>query len=73
MIGWDVSTATYEGKSFDTSSEEIYPYGIFIKPDGSKMYITGEEHASVYQYSLDTEWDISTATYDTKTKDVSSE
>ncbi|GAI59670.1 unnamed protein product, partial [marine sediment metagenome] len=45
---------------------------VFFKPDGTKMYITGEVTDTVYQYSLSTPWDVSTASYD-KYKDVSSQ
>jgi len=70
---WDVSTATYDSKLKDVSSEDIYPRGCTFAADGSKMYIYGESHKSVQQYTLSTPWDVSTATYDNKSKDCSSE
>jgi len=48
--------------------------GIYFKPDGTKMYLMGsissgynsgtQQNEYVYQYSLSTPWDISTASYD---------
>ena len=70
---WDVSTASYDSKYKSVHSEEIYPSDVVFKPDGSKMYIVGYANDSVYQYSLSTAWDVSTASYDSKYKDVSSE
>ena len=70
---WDVSTASYDSKYKDVSSEDNIPYGVAFKPDGSKMYIMGYTNKTVYQYSLSTAWDVSTATYDSKYKSVSSE
>ena len=60
---WDVSTASYESKSFSTTTQESGPADIFFKPDGSKFYVCGFS-GSVYQYSMSTAWDVSTASYD---------
>ena len=60
---WDVSSASYDSVSFSTSSQEAAPQGLFIKPDGTKFWITGNSD-KVFQYSLSTAWDISTASYD---------
>ncbi|MBA7568149.1 hypothetical protein ES708_09870 [subsurface metagenome] len=68
---WDVSTATYDEKSKDVSGQDTAPRGIFFKPDGTKMYVMGVANNTVYQYSFSTPWDVSTATYDEKSKDVS--
>ena len=64
---WDVSTASYDSVSFSIGSQETLPTGIFFKPDGSKMYISGQGGDDLNQYSLSTAWDISTASYDNKT------
>jgi len=68
---WDISTASYDGKNFVLTGEDLYPTGIFFKSDGTKMYMVGRYHDSVYQYSLSTPWDISTASYDNISFDVS--
>jgi hypothetical protein len=70
---WDISTASYDNKSFDASNEDTAPMKLFFKPDGSKVYILGDQTNKVYQYSLSPAWDISTANYDTKLLDSSSE
>jgi len=70
---WDVSTISYASKSVNVNDEDIFPFGVFFKPDGTKMYITGGQHETVYQYTLSTAWDVSTASYDSKSKDVSDE
>jgi 6-phosphogluconolactonase (cycloisomerase 2 family) len=59
---WDVSTASYL-QNFSVAAQETQPTGIFFKPDGLKMFITGVIGDSVYEYDLSTEWDISTASY----------
>jgi len=68
---WDISTAEYEDKYKSVGAQDGLPFGIFFKPDGSKMYMMGAGADIVYQYSLSTSWDISTADYDNKYKDVS--
>ena len=61
---WDLSTASYDSVSFSVSSQDTSPTGLFFKPDGTKMYITGNGNKRAYQYSLSTAWDLSTASYD---------
>ena len=64
--GWcDVSTASYDTVSLDVSGEDGFPRGIAFKLDGTKLYLIGGYYDSVYQYSLSTAWDLSTASYDT--------
>jgi len=61
---WDLSTASYASKSFDVSSQASTPASYYIKPDGTKLYVNDSVSDSVYQYTLSTAWDISTASYD---------
>ena len=63
----------YENKSFDVSSQETNPQGVRFKSDGTKMYVVGNTGDDVGQYSLSTAWDVSTASFDSVTLDVSSE
>ena len=60
---WDVSTADYADKSISVADEDIYPIGLAFNPDGDKLYITGDDSNTVYQYTLSTGWDVSTASY----------
>ena len=60
---WDVNTATYATKSFSVTSQEATPFGLFFKSDGLTFYAIGGTNDTVYQYTLTTAWDISTASY----------
>lgn len=60
--GWDISTAAFV-QSFAVGGKETQPTGIFIKPDGTKMYVTGYASDNVNEYSLGAPWDISTASF----------
>ena len=71
--GWDVSTAAYASKSFNVVSQDPYPHGLFFKPDGLLMYVVGRDNNIVYQYTLSTAWDVSTATYASKSFYVGSQ
>jgi uncharacterized protein YkuJ len=61
---WDITTVSYDNKNYDHSSEETTNGGIEFKPDGTKMYISGNLSDKVHQYTLSTAWDVSTASYD---------
>ena len=63
---WDVSTASYASKSFSVTTQDSNPRGIAFKDDGTKVYMIGDTNDRVYQYSLSTAWDISTASYENK-------
>jgi len=67
---WDVSTASYASKSFSIAAQELTPNGIFFKSDGLKFYVIGSNSGRVQQYSCATAWDVSTASYDTKSLSV---
>ncbi len=70
---WDVTTASYDSVSFSVSSQEAGTEALFFKSDGTKMYILGINSDAVFQYSLSTAWDLSTASYDSVSFSVSSQ
>ena len=70
---WDISTATYDSLSKDLTGEDTSPTGFTLKKDGTKMYSGGAGSQLIYQYTLSTPFNISTASYDSVSKDVSSE
>jgi len=69
---WDISTRSFT-TNFSVSSQDTEPQGIYFKPDGTKFYIAGSNSSDIYQYSLSTAWDISTASYESKSLNVSSQ
>jgi sugar lactone lactonase YvrE len=73
VTAWDVSTASYDAKSFSVNAQESSPQGLFFKPDGTKFYILGTNTDTIYQYSCVTAWDVSTASYDAKSFSVNAQ
>ena len=70
---WDISTGSYDSKSFDVYSQDAIPQCVFLSSDGTKMYMVGIVHSTIFQYTLSTAWDISTASYASKSLDLSSQ
>ena len=68
---FDLSTASYDSVSFSVASQEAVPYGVTFNNDGTKMFIVGPVSDSVFQYSLSTAFDLSTASYDSVSFSVS--
>ena len=66
-----VSTASYDSVSFSVSSQSPRPMGMTFNNDGTKMYIVCRDNDAVYQYSLSSGFDLSTASYDSVSLDVS--
>ena len=65
-VAWDISTATFNGSPinfFSVADRENNPQGVFFKPDGTKMYITGATSDDVHEYNLSTAWSVKTASY----------
>jgi hypothetical protein len=69
--GFDLENASYDNVSFDVSGQEISPRDVRFSADGAKMYVVGNDTGSVYQYTLSTEFDLSTASYDNVSFSVS--
>ena len=69
---WDISTVVYSGKSFPVYNEVGMAFGMSFNGDGTKMYIL-DYYKIIYQYTLTTAWDVSSAGYDSKFKNVASE
>lgn len=54
------------------ASQENAPTDVYFKPDGTAMYVVGQQADSVHQYSLSTAWDITTASF-VRTRSVSAQ
>jgi 6-phosphogluconolactonase (cycloisomerase 2 family) len=63
---WDVSTAVRNASNdLDVSTQGATSlHSLGFKPDGTKCYACDRGTNTVYQYSLSTAWDLSTASYD---------
>ena len=62
-VGYSLANASYDSKSFSVAAQETGPSGIFLKPDGTKVYICGFTGDEINEYDLSTAYDISTATF----------
>lgn len=60
---WDITTATYDSKSFYIGGQETYAFEVNFNTDGTRMYIMGRGGDDIVQYDLGTAWDVSTAVY----------
>ena len=68
---WVVSTAGSTLGNFDTSPETGNRRLLFFSTNGSLMYIGGEISNILYQYTLSTPWDVTSASYDSISYDYS--
>jgi hypothetical protein len=69
---WDITTASFV-TAFSTAAQDNGPVDIFFKPDGLSMFIMGGATDTVYQYTLGTAWDVSTASYASKSFSVTTQ
>lgn len=50
-------------QSFSVAAQDTNPRSVDFKPDGTVMYVIGITNDRLYEYSLSTAWDISTASF----------
>ena len=71
LAGFDLSEASYDSVSFSVNVQETSPTSIAFNADGTKMFIIGGSSDSVFQYTLSTGFNVSTASYDSVSFSIS--
>jgi len=69
-VAWDISTAVYSSKFLSVAGETTLMEAMEVSADGTKVY-AADKGGVVYQYTLTSAWDISTASYSSKSLDTS--
>jgi len=69
---WDISTSSYT-QNFSIIGQESNIGGLYFSPNGTKMFLVGTGADAVFQYSLSTGWDVSSASYDNISFSVASQ
>jgi DNA-binding beta-propeller fold protein YncE len=70
---WVVSSASYDSVSFSVASQAPVPRSVVFNDDGTHMYVVGNSIDTVFQYTLTTGFDLSTASYDSVSFNVASQ
>ena len=70
---WEINTGSDTGNDLDASTQTTSNGDIFVSSDGSKIYVIGRSENAVFQYDMSTPYDLSTASYASKSIDVSSQ
>jgi len=69
---WLISSAAYVDSVSISGAGDIAD-DIFMKSDGSELYVCDYDTSKIYQYNLGANWDITTAVYNSKFVSVGSE
>jgi sugar lactone lactonase YvrE len=70
---FDLSTTSYDSVSFNVSSQASTAFGLAFNNAGTKMYIVSFGNDTIYQYSLSSAFNLSTASYDSVSLDVNAQ
>ena len=70
---FDLAGAVYASKSFSVASQDSTPRSIAFNADGTAMFMVGSGNDTVFQYTLSTGFDVSTASYASKSFSVASQ
>lgn len=63
-IPFDITTLTYSGNNYPTHLQDENMTCIHFNNTGTKLHLVGFSNNKVYQYSLETPYDLSTISYD---------
>jgi len=69
--GFDLSSASFSGTSFDVSGQDTAPQGVTFNNDGTTMFVMGFNSQKAHQYSLTTAFDVGSASFTGTSFDVS--
>ena len=58
---FDVSSATFTNVTFSVTDQDTLPHGMAFSNDGAKMFIAGITGSSIYEYALDTPFNVASA------------
>ncbi len=62
-LPFDVSTASYAGERLYLGNEEDGPQDLIFKPDGTEVYVVGDDSEFILKYLLATPFDVSSGTF----------
>ena len=60
---FDITTAYWTGNQLSVSTQTNYPRSLILSSDGSKLYLKGNSNTQLYEYSMSTAYDLSSAIY----------
>ena len=69
---WDIGNVSTNGVK-DISAQVVAGLDTLMSPAGDKIYISDNTTDTIYQYSLSTNYDVTSASYDSKSLDVSAQ
>lgn len=73
-VPWLITSAVYDNTpSPALTAIDTLPSDMTFKPDGTKVFILGDDFNYIYSYSLSTPWDVSTMTYDNVSFSITTE
>ena len=67
---YDLSTASFDSVTFSVASQSTVPMDMVFNNDGTKFFVL-EYTGAIYQYSCSTAYDMSTASYDSLSANIS--
>ena len=73
-FGYDIAGASYDGDSsaFDYSATCDRVEAVHFSPDGTKLFLLNYQDDTIYQFTLSTGYDLTTASYDSVSFSVNS-
>jgi len=70
VVPYDLANAAYDDISLNVGTQGLNPMGVELADNGTKLYSLSAANQTVFQYTLTTAWDLSTASYASISHDV---
>lgn len=68
-----IDTASYSTNNYAVGGIEGSPAGIWFKPDGTKLYLSGISAGEIHEFDVGTAWDITSLSYTSNALSTGSE
>ena len=62
-VPFNVTSANFTGNSFPVNDEDNIPNDLVFSPDGTKMFVAGNDNNNIHEYNLSTAFDVTTASF----------
>lgn len=74
-VPWEANSLVYDGASFrlQVNTQDGTPCGVFLKPDGTRLWMAGNNNSRIYQYDLSIPWNIASGVYNSVSLSVATQ
>lgn len=70
---YEAKTAVPTGATLSVAAQDTIPTSLYVRPDGSQLFVLGNSNDRVFAYTVTTAWELSTASYTAQSPSVNAQ